>query len=47
MSRGEYVRFCPNCKLVYEPDERIYYEPEKFCPRCGKQLVEEEGEEEE
>jgi DNA-directed RNA polymerase subunit M/transcription elongation factor TFIIS len=29
------VRFCPNCKLVVKPDERIYRDANEFCPRCG------------
>lgn len=37
----DYVRSCPHCKLVYRPDARIHNDPEVFCPRCGKRLVEE------
>lgn len=40
----DYVRFCPNCKLVYKPDERIYPDSETVCPRCGKKLVEDKEE---
>ena len=43
---SEYVRWCPHCDLVYAPDEKIYPEPEKFCPRCGKQLSKDKAEEE-
>ena len=33
------VRFCPNCKLVYKPDERIYRDANEICPKCGTKLV--------
>lgn len=31
----DYVRYCNNCKLVTEPDERIYKDANEVCCRCG------------
>ena len=36
----DYVRICPNCKLVTDPDERIYRDANEICPRCGHRYVE-------
>jgi len=40
------IRICPNpnCRLVYRPDARQYYQPEKICPKCLTQLVKDEEE---
>jgi len=35
----DYVRFCPHCKLVYRPDERIHKDADSVCPKCGKKLI--------
>ena len=43
-----YVLWCPHCELVYSPDPRIYVkDPEIYCPRCGKKLVDDDIEDEE
>lgn len=36
MSQGK-VRICPNpnCRLVTDPDPRIYKNADERCPRCG------------
>ena len=36
---GDYLRFCPHCSLVYNPDPRTHIEPEEFCPKCGYRLI--------
>jgi len=37
---AETVRICPNprCRLVYEPDPRIYKDPDNYCPKCGADM---------
>lgn len=39
----EYMRVCPYCKLAYIPDSRIYKDAEVKCPRCGRTLIEDDG----
>jgi rRNA maturation endonuclease Nob1 len=34
-----YVFTCNNCRLVYQPDPRLYRQPEEYCPRCGFRLA--------
>lgn len=43
---ADYVRFCPSCKLVTEPDERIYRDANEVCPRCGHRYVPDNEDEE-
>ena len=44
---AESVRYCPNCKLVYRPDARVYKDPDTFCPQCGNRLIKEDYQERE
>jgi len=44
---ADYVRFCPKCKLVYKPDNRIYENASIYCPKCGSKLVKDEETEKE
>jgi hypothetical protein len=37
------VRFCPQCKLVYEPDPRIYTDAHERCPKCGYKLIKDDS----
>ena len=41
----DFVRYCLNCHLVYRPDERIYVEPDTYCPKCGHKLDKDNPEE--
>lgn len=40
----DYIRFCSYCKLAYISDSRTYVQPDTYCPRCGKKLIEDEEE---
>lgn len=44
---GDFARYCRTCGLLYEPDPRVYREPDIYCPRCGALLVKETEEENE